>query len=155
VIPLDGLDVEECALLRDLQRQAEAIAVRDPQPGRSKWAEFRNQWMAAVSALYMPRGLSRPEITASYLYRVAQDLGNRLGVQEGTMSPPDYRDELEDLIRTRFPTQRAFCEATGISEDLLSHVLARRKHFAIDTLADALARIGFGLHITPLPEVKA
>jgi len=62
----------------------------------------------------------------------------------------DYRDELELLIVTRFRTRREFCAATGLSEDMLSHVLARRKHMAIDTLTEALARTGFRLTIVPL-----
>jgi hypothetical protein len=33
---------------------------------------------------------------------------------------------------------------------MLSHVLARRKHLAIDTLNAALEKIGFTLHIAPL-----
>lgn len=55
------------------------------------------------------------------------------------------------MIRTHFHTRREFCEATGISEDMLSHVLAGRKHLAIDTLSQALARIGYRLQITPRP----
>ena len=39
---------------------------------------------------------------------------------------------------------------TGISEDLLSHVLAGRKDFAIETLANALERIGYRLQIVPV-----
>ena len=62
---------------------------------------------------------------------------------------PDYRDEIETLVRTRFKTRREFCEATGLSEDMLSHVLAGRKNIAIDTLSDALSRIGCALKIVP------
>lgn len=69
------------------------------------------------------------------------------------MRAPDYRDELDELIRENFPTRRAFCEATGISEDMLCHVLARRKHLAIDTLNEALSRIGYTLRIQPLEVV--
>jgi hypothetical protein len=87
-------------------------------------------------------------------YRVGQDLGSRLAVAAGAARPPDYRDDLEELIRTRFRTRREFCEATGISEDMLSHVLARRKHLALDTLTEALNRIGYTLHIAPLAEVE-
>jgi hypothetical protein len=50
----------------------------------------------------------------------------------------------------RFKTRREFCEATGLSEDMLSHVLARRKHLAIDTLSSALEKVGYTLHIGPL-----
>jgi hypothetical protein len=57
---------------------------------------------------------------------------------------------LEHLILARFKTRREFCEATGLSEDMLSHVLARRKHLAIDTLNAALAKVGYTVHIAPL-----
>ena len=64
------------------------------------------------------------------------------------------RDELEDLIRTKFKNHRAFCQATGISEDMLSHVLAGRKDLSLETLTQALQRIGYALHILPEPEFK-
>ena len=57
------------------------------------------------------------------------------------------------MIRTVFPTQKAFCDATGLSEDLVSHVLARRKHLAIDTLSEALRRIGYHIEIVPTEKV--
>jgi hypothetical protein len=72
-----------------------------------------------------------------------------LGIAQGKTRLSDYRDELEHLILTRFKTRRQFCQATGLSEDMLSHVLARRKHLAIDTLNAALERIGYTLHISP------
>ena len=68
--------------------------------------------------------------------------------------PPDYRDELEALIREHFPSRRAFCQATGLSEDMLSHVLAGRKDLSLEALTRALGRIGYRLHITPMPERK-
>ena len=58
------------------------------------------------------------------------------------------------LILKNFPTRKAFCDATGLSEDMLSHVLARRKHLAVDTLTNALEKIGYTIHITPLPDLK-
>jgi hypothetical protein len=64
---------------------------------------------------------------------------------------PDYRDQLADLIRTRFKSRRAFCKKTGLSETMLSHVLCGRKHLAVDTLMKALRRIGFQLRIVPQP----
>ena len=67
---------------------------------------------------------------------------------------PSYRDDLVDLIDTRFPSRRAFCEATGISEDMLSHVLAGRKDLSLAALTKALGRIGYGLHIRRVGEVQ-
>ena len=66
----------------------------------------------------------------------------------------DDRDELETLILTRCKNRRAFCESTGLSEDMLSHVLAKRKNLAIDTLAEALGKIGYAIHILPQPDVE-
>jgi hypothetical protein len=70
-------------------------------------------------------------------------------IESGVASRGDYRDDLEHLIRTKFASRRAFCEATGLSEDMLSHVLAKRKNLAIETLADALDKIGYSLQIGP------
>jgi hypothetical protein len=142
---LADLDTEERALIRELTGHA----------GSHSWSDYSNFWMPKVSELYSRRGLSRGEVLRTVVYRIAQDLGSRLAVAEGLARPPDYRDDLAELIRTRFRTRREFCEATGVSEDMLSHVLAKRKHLAIDTLTEALGRIGYTLHIAPLPEAKA
>ena len=68
------------------------------------------------------------------------------------MRRSDYRDDLEQLILTKFRSRREFCEATGLAEDMLSHVLAKRKNLAIDTLTEALEKVGYTIHIVPLPE---
>jgi hypothetical protein len=53
----------------------------------------------------------------------------------------------QQLIQDRFPSQRAFCRASGIGEDMLSHVLAGRKDLSLDTLTLGLKRIGYQLLI--------
>ena len=136
------LDEQERDLISKLQ--ARAAAAPD-------WPEFSNYWMAAVNDFYRARGLNRHQILETVAFRIGQDLAGRIGIATGMMRMSDYRDELEELIRTRFKTRRAFCEATGLSEDMLSHVLNKRKHLAIDTLADALARVGYTIHITEAP----
>jgi hypothetical protein len=144
-ILLEGLDKEERGLLQTLQKFAQ------DQPD---WNAFSNFWLPQVAEFYKKRGLTRSEIRATILYRVGQDLGSRLAFAAGLAQLPDYRDDLEELIRSQFATRRQFCEATGISEDMLSHVLAKRKHLAIQTLVEALQRIGYGLHIQPQGEKK-
>ncbi len=52
------------------------------------------------------------------------------------------------MIRTEFPSRRAFCKATGLSETMVSYVLAGRKDLSLATLNEALTRIGYRLHIT-------
>jgi hypothetical protein len=139
---LAHLNEDERVLIHELQSRAASAA---------DWTEFGNYWMAAVHDFYHARGFSRQQTQQSAAFHIAQDLASRIGVATGLMRMSDYRDELEELIRTRFKTQRAFCEATGLSEDMLSHVLNKRKHLAIDTLADALARVGYAIHITAAP----
>jgi hypothetical protein len=141
VFALAGLDHEERQLLDNLK----AFASSNPE-----WWKYKNFWMAEVAKLYEARGLTRAEIIETPVYRVGQDIGSRLGIAQGKTRMSDYRDELEHLILTRFKTRREFCEATGLSEDMLSHVLARRKHLAIDTLNTALAKVGYTVHISPL-----
>lgn len=141
VYALSGLDKAEFELLAKLKSFA---------AGGAQWWEYRNFWMSEVGGFYEARGLSRAEIISTPLYRVGQDLGSRLGIAQGYVRQSDYRDELEHLILTRFKTRREFCDATGLSEDMLSHVLARRKHLAIDTLNAALAKVGYTVHIAPL-----
>ena len=116
---------------------------------RCDTAEYRNRSLEEIAAFYEDRGLSRREIVKTPLYKVAQDYGARKQVERGEARAPDYRDQLEELIRTKFPTRRAFCEATGLSEDMLSHVLSRRKHLSVDRLSEALGRIGYSLTISP------
>lgn len=143
---LDGLDREERALLNRLIRSYRK------QPG---WDEFHNEWVAAVGKLYDERGVSRRQSRRTALYQVAQDLCGRLGLLHGHTRQGDYRDDLSLLVHTGFKTRRAFCEATGLSEDMLSHVLARRKHLSIQKLTEALERIGYTLQIRPTGDVAA
>lgn len=119
------------------------------------WNEFWNFWTHGVADFYKDSGLTRKQIRETGVYRIAQDLGSRLAIQAGVARAPDYRDELNALIRSRFQTRREFCQATGLTEDMLSHVLAGRKHLAIDTLAEALSRIGFSLRIVPVKSIEA
>lgn len=144
-LPLIYLDPEERQLLARLRRRAGT---------RPSWTEFGNYWMREVAAFYDARGLSRAQSRRSPVYQIAQDLCSRLGVAAGLVRAPEYRAELEDLIREKFPTRRAFCQATGLSEDMLSHVLAGRKDLSLAALTKALERIGYRLRIVPMPDVR-
>src|SRR5438132_9753049 len=113
-IPLSGLDRDERRLLTRLRQRART------RPG---WTAFGNYWMHEVATFYDARGVPRAQSRRSAVYQVAQDLCSRLGIAAGLVRAPDYRTELEDLIRENFRTRRAFAEATGLSEPMLSHVL--------------------------------
>ena len=145
-IPLSGLDADERKLLKSIQAKYDAGA---------DWNDFDNFWEPKVMSLYAARGLSRPAMRQAAPYRIAQDLSSRIAIASGYARMPNYRDELLDLILKRFRTRREFCQVTGISEDMLSHVLANRKQFAIDTLEEALDKIGYRLKIVPKPDREA
>jgi hypothetical protein len=107
-----------------------------------------------VGDFYEARGLSREETTRTSVWQIAQNIAGRLMVAAGlAQDSEDYREKLDAIIREKYGSRRKFCELTGISEDMLSHVLAKRKHMSIQSLSDALAKIGYGIQITPMPDV--
>jgi hypothetical protein len=140
---LGHLDAEERKLVGRIRRRART---------NPDWDAFDNYWTAAVPAFYQARGLALKMVPRTIPWWIAQDLSSRIAVGAGLARMGDYRDELEDLIREKFPSRRAFCEATGLSEDMLSHVLAGRKDLSLEKLTGALERIGYRLRIVPGPE---
>ena len=144
-IAVADLTVAEQKFVAKLKRQAKQ---------HPDWNEFWNFWTHGVADFYKESGLTRKQIRETGVYRIAQDLGSRLAIQAGVARAPDYRDELDALIRSRFQTRREFCQATGLTEDMLSHVLAGRKHLAIETLSEALQKIGFSLRIVPVKTIE-
>ncbi|MBI1831443.1 MAG: hypothetical protein HYR84_08340 [Planctomycetes bacterium] len=137
---LTRFDDEERRLVARLQERAGAHA---------DWNDFDRFWPSQVAAVYDVRGLSRQESMRTGVYQIAQDISSRLALASGHARESDYRDELKEVIRTRFKSRRAFCEATGLSEDMLSHVLAGRKNLALETLIHALQNIGYRIRIVP------
>jgi hypothetical protein len=125
-------------------------------PGRAHpdWCDFRNYWVREVAAFYDARGLNRKRSRETAVFRIAQDLSGRLGIASGLVRPDDNVGDLEELIREKFPSQRAWCEATGLSEDVLRGVLAGRKDLSLDALTKALQRIGYTLRVKPVAGVK-
>src|SRR5262245_21067576 len=113
-IALGALDAEERRLVARLQRRART---------HPDWTDFRNYYTRVVAALYDGRGVSRKAMVRTPVWRIAQDLSGRLGIAAGLVRPDDYLGDLEDLIREKFPSHRAFCKATGLSEDVLKQVL--------------------------------
>jgi hypothetical protein len=151
---LSALDAEEKELVRDL------VSFANEHSDGRPWM-FRNYYIGRVGEFYEGRGLSRKEVTQTTVWKLAQSIAGRLMVAAGIARDPkderesdDYREKLDSIIREKYGSRRKFCELTGISEDMLSHVLAKRKHLSIQALSDALAKIGYGIQITPMPDVS-
>lgn len=156
-VDLDGnmvsraeLDAEERALVARLRRRART------QPG---WCDFNNFAMRAVGEFYDGRGVSRTKASQTPVFRIALDLGSRLGIAQGKIRAPDYCDQFDyrrqlEHVILQFPSRQVFCKATGISQDMLSHVLAGRKDLSLASLSKALERIGYRLRIMPAAGAK-
>ena len=71
---------------------------------------------------------------ASVFPHVCDDLEARLGIAQGKVAPPDYRDYLADLIEERYGSRYQFCKQTGIDPGHLSRVLANRADLSLSLL---------------------
>src|ERR1017187_3428401 len=140
--PLKSLDRGERRLIAKLQKHAEDCRKSASEPAQ-QWCDFDNFWLPLVHNYYTPLGLSRKRIIQTAGFQIAQDLSGRLAVELGLARKPDYRSTLSELLQSHFKTRREFCEATGLSEDMLSHVLSGRKDLSITALSKALDRIGY------------
>lgn len=144
-LDLSSLDREERDLVAELLRYAETYS-------DARQAEFWNFYPRRVGDFYAARGLSRTEIVRTLVWRIAQDINGRLLVAAGlAKDSDDYREKLDALIREKYGSRRRFCELTGVTEDMLSHVLAKRKHMSIQALSNALAKVGYTIQIAPIP----
>ena len=109
---------------------------------RPAWDEFSSAWLALGREMLWGEG----KIPVGHpVYRICQDLAARLGIAEGRLSRPDYRDQLVDLIEERFGSRYRFCQQTGIDPGHLSRVLAGKKHFAAHTLLKVVEALGVEL----------
>lgn len=118
--------------------------------GHPDWTEFARTWPFVLRKRVWGR---RKVPVGSPLYRVCQDMEVRLGVAQGQVAPPDYRDHLADLIEEKFGSRYAFCQAAGIDQGNLSHVLAGRKDFSLDALKKVLHLLDMQLDLVPTAEV--
>jgi len=139
-IALASLDAQERKFLARLRRRART---------RPDWNDFDNYWTVALPAFYVARGVVRKTVPQTTLWQIAQDLSSRLGIAAGFIRPPDFLDELDELVHFKFGSERAFCTATGMPEALIRQVRAGRADMSLETLAKGLERIGLRLRIMP------
>src|SRR5262249_22797684 len=95
-----------------------------------EWTRFAAWWNAEFTKTRLS--------TSSPVYRICQDLEARLGIHQGSVSSPDYRDFLADLIEGRFGSRQAFCQATGVDPGQLSRVFAGRADLSLQALQKVL-----------------
>src|SRR5262249_52737719 len=136
-IPLSGFSSPEKEFL---------ALVGQKYTSRPEWTRFAAWWNAAFGRT----GLS----TKSPVYRICQDLEARLGIDQGKVSPPDYRDFLADLIDAQFGSRQEFCRATGVDPGQLSRVFGGRADLSIRALEKVLEVLHAHLVIQTDQEVR-
>lgn len=124
VLRLDGLAASDHAFL---------AAVRRRYAEEPEWMEFAAWWMSEFGRA--GRSMDSP------LYRICQDLEARLGIAQGKVALPDYRDRLADLIEERFGSRSRFCEVAGLAPAHLGRVLASSAELSVENLQRILGAL--------------
>jgi hypothetical protein len=113
---------------------------------RLEWTRFAAWWNGEFTR-------SRLSVK-SPVYRICQDLEARLGINQGKVSPPDYRDFLADLIEAKFGSRQEFCKTTAVDPGQLSRVFAGRADLSIRALQKVLEVLHAHLVIQTDEEVR-
>lgn len=111
----------------------------------AEWSAFAGWWTTEIRAV----GLSRK----SAAYRICQDLEARLGIAQGKVAAPDYRDFLADLIEERYGSRYRFCKETGVDPGHLSRVLSSQSELSLQNLQRILGALHASLVIQPEEEM--
>jgi len=136
-----ALDLER---LGEAERQFLKIVQTKYQKG-PEWSDFAAWWAQSIQKANLP--------AKSIVYRVCEDLEARLGIAQGTLAHPDYRDYLADAIEERFGSRYRFCKETGLDPGHLSRVLASRSDLSLDTLQRVLEKLHLELVVQPEDQV--
>lgn len=131
-LDLAGLAEDERQFLGTVQREYETSP---------EWSEFAAWWAEELRSAGLGQG--------SVSYRICQDLEARLGIAQGKVAPPDYRDFLADLIEDRYGSRYRFCKETGVDPGHLSRVLAGRAELSLQTLQRVLEALHAALVVQP------
>ena len=108
---------------------------------RPEWSEFAGWWGEEFRRSGLPED--------SLAYRICQDLEARLGIAQGKVAGPDYRDYLADLIEERYGSRYRFCKETGVDPGHLSRVFASRSELSLQSLQRILDALHASLVIQP------
>lgn len=137
-LDLRRLSAEELEFLARVQRRYRT---------RPRWTEFAAWWANEFASSGLPAD--------SLAVRVCEDLEARLGIAEGSVAVPDYRDYLADFIEERYGSRYRFCKETGIDPGHLSRVFASRSDLSLQSLQRVLEVLHAALVIRPQESIAA
>ena len=112
-----------------------------------EWSRFAALWVRE----FEKRGLEATGLA----YRICQDMEARLGIAQGKVAPPDYRDYLADLIEEKYGSRYKFCKETGVDPGHLSRVFRSRADLSLSALEKLLHALGAALVVQPEDALKA
>ena len=116
------------------------------------WADFSNRRQKELKkVLFHLKPLDRFKHP---LYRTVEDLELRLGISQGHMEAPGYRDYLVEAIEEKYGTRYRFCKETDISPSMLSQVLSGKKDFSLSKLEEIAGLLNLKLVLLPLEEIE-
>lgn len=136
-LDLGSLDSAESSFLAEIHRQYQT----EPE-----WSDFAGWW----TARFREASLSED----SLVYRICHDLEARLGIAQGKVAAPDYRDYLADLIEQRYGSRYRFCKETGVDPGHLSRVLSSQSDLSLQNLQRILDALHAALVIRPEEELS-
>lgn len=124
------------------RRQRDLLGVIRKEYGNApEWSTFARWWGETVGRADLAKD--------SVVYRICQDLEARLGIVQGKVAAPDYRDYLADLIEERYGSRYRFCKATGVDPGHLSRVLSSQAELSLRNLQRILDALHASLVIQP------
>jgi hypothetical protein len=112
-----------------------------------EWSKFASLWTREFDK----RELEPKSLT----WRICQDLEARLGIAQGRVAPPDYRDYLAALIEEKYGSRYKFCKETGVDPAHLSRVFASRSDLSLEALGKMLLVLGARLVVEPEETVRS
>ena len=112
-----------------------------------EWSRFASLWTREFDKRELePKGMA---------WRICQDLEARLGIGQGKVAPPDYRDYLAGLIEEKYGSRYRFCKETGVDPAHLSRVFASRSDLSLEALGKMLQVLGARLVVEPEEALRA
>jgi hypothetical protein len=120
--------------------------VREKYETAPTWIGFASWWLEEFQRSGLP--------ITSVACRIGDDLEGRLGIAEGRVAKPDYRDHLLDLIEEKYGSRYEFCKQTGVDPGQLSRVFASKADLSLPHLNELLAKLDATLAVESIRELE-
>jgi len=118
-----------------------------------EWSQFFNFWFKRVQMTFA--SWPRQKVSALPIFQICQDLEARLGMAQGKVKPPDYREQLSQLIQAQYPDREALCRTAGLECEVVDRVLAGEGDVSMAQFQALLAALDCTLQVVPRSAVTS